>query len=123
MFHLDTSELAKFLNTMNAKSRKKYNQTGKIVSHAALNIKKAVKDDLEKSHYKYFRRIPVSYVLKKEHLKFTAEIAPLKGSPGSIANIAFFGSSTGGGTHKFYEYAPPEFARTIEEIKKVGLDI
>lgn len=123
MFRLESSELTRFLNTLNETARMKDDQVEKIVTHAALNVKKAVKADLAKSHYWYFRRTPITYEIEKKFHEVTATVAPLKGSPGSIINFAFFGSMYGGGAHKFYEYAQPEFDTMLEEMRKVGIEI
>lgn len=123
MFHLDSSELTQFLSTLNKAARMKDEQVEKIVAHAALNVKKAVKADLAKSYYWYFRETPITYEIEKKFHEVTATVAPLKGSPGSVINFAFFGSIRGGGTHKFYEYAQPEFDTMIEEMRKVGVEI
>lgn len=123
MFRLESSELTRFLEALNKATRMKDEQVEKIVAHAALNVKKAVKADLAKSRYCYFRETPITYEMKKKFHTVTATVAPLKGSPGSIINFAFFGSMYGGGTHKFYEYAQPEFDTMIEEMRKVGIEI
>lgn len=123
MFRLESPELTQFLNTLNETARMKDEQAEKIVTHAALNVKKAVKADLAKSRYWYFRRTPITYEIEKKFHEVTATVAPLKGSPGSIINFAFFGSMYGGGTHKFYEYAQPEFDKMVEEMRKVGGEI
>lgn len=123
MFRLESSELTQFLNALNKAARVKDEQVEKIVAHAALKVKKAVKADLAKSHYWYFRETPITYEIEKKFHEVTATVAPLKGSPGSIINFAFFGSERGGGTHKFYEYAQPEFDTMVEEMRKVGVEI
>lgn len=123
MFRLESPELTQFLNTLNETARMKDEQAEKIVTHAALNVKKAVKADLAKSRYWYFRRTPITYEIEKKFHEVTATVAPLKGSPGSVINFAFFGSMCGGGTHKFYEYAQPEFDKMVEEMRKVGGEI
>lgn len=123
MFRLESSELTQFLSALNKAVRMKDEQVEKIVARSALNVKKAIKADLTKSDYWYFRKIPITYEMKKKFHTVTAIVAPEKGKPGSIANFAFFGSMYGGGTHKFYEYAQPEFEKMIEEMRKVGIEI
>ena len=123
MFRLESSELSQFTDALHKAFRVKDEQVEKIVARAALNVKKAVKADLAKSHYWYFRETPITYEIEKKLHEVTATVAPSKGSPGSVINFAFFGSKRGGGTHKFYEYAQPEFDTMIEEMRKVGVEI
>lgn len=123
MFRLESSELSRFEGALHEAFRVKDEQVEKIVAHAALNVKKAVKADLAESDYWYFRDTPITYEIEKKFHEVTATVAPSKGRPGSVINFAFFGSKRGGGTHKFYEYAQPEFDTMIEEMRKVGVEI
>lgn len=73
-----------------------------VIEKAALNIKKQLQAEARKS--RHFRQIgsAISYDIKvrgaSSGAEVEAEIGPEKGSPGSLANIAYFGTSRGGGT-------------------------
>ncbi|RGT66351.1 hypothetical protein DWX12_09210 [Bifidobacterium pseudocatenulatum] len=70
------------------------------VKKGAQNVKNSIRDDLNGSGNAAFRRIPISYTLQESAGRITAEIGPTKGGAGSLANIAFFGTARGGGTHQ-----------------------
>lgn len=66
-----------------------------VVKRGANNIKNDLQDQARKSlHFKGFAP-GISYDMVDD---FEAEIGPVKGKPGSLANIAYFGTSRGGGT-------------------------
>ena len=52
-----------------------------------------------------------------------AEIGPSKGGAGSLANIAFFGTAKGGGTHEFYEHGEDELPRLAEHVAKAAVEV
>lgn len=69
-----------------------------IVSKGALNLKNVMNDDFRSSpHFKGITGA-VSYDMTGDATYSEAQIGPEKGAPGSLANIAYFGSSRGGGT-------------------------
>lgn len=74
----------------------------RVVEKAAVNIKKQMQAEARGS--KSFRGFApaISYDIKARGAfggaEVEAEIGPEKGSPGSLANIAYFGTSRGGGT-------------------------
>lgn len=71
-------------------------QAGKVIRRGALNVKRAMVADARASaHFKGFAPA-ISYDTKDGGL--SAEIGPRRGKPGSLANIAYFGTSRGGGT-------------------------
>lgn len=71
-------------------------QAGKVIRRGALNVKRAMVADARASaHFKGFAPA-ISYDTKNGGL--SAEIGPRQGKPGSLANIAYFGTSRGGGT-------------------------
>lgn len=66
-----------------------------VVKKGATNIKDDLQTQARKSrHFKGFAP-GISYDMVDD---FEAEIGPVKGRPGSLANIAYFGTSRGGGT-------------------------
>jgi len=68
------------------------------VSKGALNIKNGMKADMAASEHFGQAASSISYDLNGSAYAPEAEIGPRKGSPGSIANIAYFGGARGGGT-------------------------
>ena len=73
-----------------------------VVEKGALNIKNQLVSEMRASkHFKGVAR-GISYDIHGGQMfgrgVIEAEIGPTKGSPGSLANIAYFGSSRGGGT-------------------------
>ncbi|PJM80008.1 hypothetical protein [Bifidobacterium scaligerum] len=81
------------------------------LSKASLNIKNTINDDLGKSRDGGFRKIRVSYDITTTPTGLQSEIGPRKGGSNDLANIAFFGTARGGGTHPFYEWMDPEAER------------
>lgn len=72
-----------------------------VVEKGALNIKNQLVSEMRSSrHFKGVAR-GISYDIHGGQMfgrgVIEAEIGPTKGSPGSLANIAYFGSSRGGG--------------------------
>ena len=70
-----------------------------VVSRGALNIKAQMRAEMSESpHFKGVARA-IAYDVHESPLGFEAEIGPSSdtGSPGNLANIAYFGTSKGGG--------------------------
>lgn len=69
-----------------------------VVSKGALNIKRQLQNEMgESAHFGQIKSA-ISYDIKANGGGVEAEIGPRKGAPGSLANIAYFGGSRGGGT-------------------------
>jgi hypothetical protein len=69
-----------------------------IVRKGAVNIKNELRTNLGRS--RSFKGVTpaVSFDTRESPSGIEAEIGPRKGKPGSLANVAFFGTSRGGGT-------------------------
>lgn len=65
------------------------------VKKTALEIKRRMQTDMRASAH--FRAVAPSISFDLRDGGLEAEIGPVKGSPGSLANIAYFGSSRAGG--------------------------
>lgn len=92
---IDASEIRTLAVDMRRQASRMPGEVKQIVEKAAVEIKKDLAAQLAASkHFKGFAR--VSYDLRDAG--FGAEIGPDKGGPGSGANIAYFGTSRGGGT-------------------------
>lgn len=88
-----------------------------VVSKGALNIKEDMVDAMKEStHFKGFADIGYDLI----DGGMGAEIGPNKGGPGSGANIAYFGTSRGGGTVEDPQNAldreAPKFAEEIGKL-------
>ena len=55
--------------------------------------------------------------------RISAEIGPTKGGAGSLANIAFFGTARGGGTHRFYEHGEEELPKLAEYVARAAVEV
>jgi len=88
------------------------------VKKGAQNVKTSIIKDLHTSSYKAIRRIPISYELETDSDGTEARIGPAAGGAGSLANIAFFGTAKGGGTHQFYEHGQEELPKTADYVRK-----
>ena len=97
MIRIDTSELTALAADLGRVPLKVAREIPAVVTKGALNIKDQLRSDLAGSqHFK-----GASHTVGFDLLDggFAAEIGPSSeaGSPGNIANIAYFGGSQGGG--------------------------
>ena len=116
-FH-ELDELARKLTVASVRAPIK---AANAVKKGAQNIKTAVKADLASSSHSSFRRIPIAYEIKTEGMRVEADIAPVK-TTGGLANIAFFGTAKGGGTHRFYEHGEEELPKLAEYVAHAAVE-
>lgn len=119
----DVSELTAFGDKLLANGIARRAAISAAVKKGAQNVKNSIRDDLKDSGNRAFRRIPISYTLQESAGRITAEIGPTKGGTGSLANIAFFGTAKGGGTHEFYEHGEDELPRLAEHVAKAAVEV
>jgi len=95
---IDTSEFRAAAAAMGEGLSRLPREVRAVVSKGALNMKTAMNADFRKS--RHFKGIAgaVSYDMAGNAYYSEAQIGPEKGAPGSLANIAYFGTSRGGGT-------------------------
>ena len=90
-----------------------------VVRKGALNIKNAMRADLRKSRNDGFKYVASTVNFDELDGGLGAEIGPTKPA-GALANIAFFGSSRGGGTVREPKHAladeEPNFIRELEKV-------
>lgn len=105
----DNSQVSKFATKLSTAPLRKQSKVAACTIKAAVNIKKAVQADLATSSNSGISRIPIEFEEPYigAPLQITVEIGPEQGA-GGLANIAFFGTSKGGGTHQFFEHAEAE---------------
>lgn len=97
----------------------------KVVFKGAMNIKQGMQQRLRDSPG--FRRIShsVDFDIDKQISGVGAEIGPRHGpgEPGNLANIAYFGTSRGGGSVDLLGPFEEEVPRFINAIGDVGKDV
>lgn len=95
---IDASELRAYGAHLAAIPAKAHVEVSAIVQRGANNIKRQQQSEARASrHFKGFASA-ISYDMILKTGTIGAEIGPVKGAPGSLANIAYFGTSRGGGT-------------------------
>lgn len=92
---VDTSEVRAAIADLTSVDSRLRPDVAAVVKKGAQNIKEDQQAQARKSrHFRGFAP-GISYDMVDD---FEAEIGPVKGRPGSLANIAYFGTSRGGGT-------------------------
>lgn len=94
-----------------------------IVKKAAQNVKNDTQADLRSSGNAAFRRIPIAYEMHDRGSMVEADVAPDDGGAGNLANLAFFGTAKGGGTHDFYQHARAEFPNLVRELRRAAMGL
>ena len=119
---IDASELTAFGRRVAAAHAMASVKVAQAVKKGAQNVKNSIRDDLNGSGNKAFRSIPITYTVSETPGRITAEIGPTKGGAGSLANIAFFGTARGGGTHRFYEHGEEELPKLAEYVARAAVE-
>lgn len=119
---IDASELTAFGRRVAAAHAMASVKVAQAVKKGAQNVKNSIRDDLKGSGNKAFRSIPITYTVSETPGRITAEIGPTKGGAGSLANIAFFGTARGGGTHRFYEHGEEELPKLAEYVARAAVE-
>lgn len=98
MIEIDASQVRALAADLTAAAAKVQLGARPVIARAALNIKAQLRDEMGASAHFRGAADSISYDLLDGGL--TAEIGPSSegGSPGNLANIAYFGTSKGGGT-------------------------
>lgn len=117
---IDVSQVHGLAQKLAAAPVKKQVLVTAAIKKGAQNIKEAIRADIKESSNKAIRRIPIRYDLKSEGVQVEADIGPTEGGAGDLANIAFFGTSKGGGTHQFYEHGEDELDETARYVAKAA---
>lgn len=109
MWMSDASQVVAFASKLKLAPSKKRVKVLATTKKAAVNIKKSVQADLRGSSNPGIRSIPIEFdePFLSAPMQVTVEIGPSV-KAGGLANIAFFGTSKGGGTHRFYEHVEDE---------------
>lgn len=120
---VDTSEVREFAAKLAAAPEKKRRRVAMIVKKGAQNVKNETRADLASSGNAAFRSITISYDMHDRGALVEADIAPADGGAGDLANLAFFGTAKGGGTHDFYQHARAEFPNLVRELRKAAMGL
>ena len=96
--HSDSSELRAFAADLHAAGSGIAARVRPVVRRGAVKIKKQLRSEMGAS--RHFKGITpaIDYSNADTDGAIGAEIGPRTGSPGSLANIAYFGGARGGGT-------------------------
>ena len=117
---IDVSQVQALAQRMASAPLKKQVLVAAAVKKGAQNIKEAIQEDVRSSSNAAFRRIPIHYDMKSEGVRVEADIGPEESGAGSLANIAFFGTSRGGGGHEFYGHGADELDETARYVAKAA---
>lgn len=113
---VDASELSALGRRMAASQTVAHKLIGATVKKAAQNVKTAIEEDLASSSNGGFRQIGVNYETGGIGNTEYADIGAFDGGASNLANIAFFGTARGGGTHRFYEHAKDELPTLADYV-------
>lgn len=119
---IDASELKALGATIVGGTAMRRARITSAVKKGAQNVKESILADVRSSGNGAIRRIPIRYYMKASGFGVSADISPVKGGAGNLANIAFFGTAKGGGTHDFYEHAEDELPSLAEYVAKAGME-
>lgn len=121
----DASELKKFASDLERAEAKVERKVDAVVRKGALNIKNTLRADL--SHSRHFGQIAktITYDVEKTSDGIEVEIGPNKQYRAArLANIAYFGTSRGGGnTADFDNGLRKELPNLTEHLRRVMGDV
>lgn len=117
---VDASDFHRFATSLTRTGATIDAQVSKVVSKGAVQIKEQLRAEAQASkHFKGFAR-GITYDLESGPGFAEALIGPEKGKPGSLGNIAYFGTSRGGGTvpdpSLALEAEVPAFEKALSEL-------
>ena len=116
----DMSEVRAVAADMRAVDGRLNRWTLGVIEKGALNIKNQLRSEMQASRHFKGAAGDIDYDIRHSPGVIEAEIGPRSGpgNPGALANIAYFGTSRGGGTVRNPEYAlaeeMPRFIRAME---------
>lgn len=98
---VDASELTAFGRRVASAHAKASIAVAKAVKKGAQNVKESIQEDVAGSGNAGIRKVQVAYELGSTGTTVYADVSPRDGGASGLANIAFFGTAKGGGTHAF----------------------
>lgn len=120
---VDASELTAFGRSVASAHAKASIAVAKAVKKGAQNVKEGVISDLQTSSNYAISRIGIGYEMGSTGTTIYADVSPRDGGASDLANIAFFGTAKGGGTHAFYEHAETELPPLAEYVADAADDM
>ena len=120
---IDASELISFGRRIAAAHAMSSAKVAQAVKKGAQNVKNSIRDDLKGSGNNGIRKVQVAYELGSTGTTVYADVSPRDGGASDLANIAFFGTAKGGGTHDFYEHAETELPTIAEYVGDAADDM
>lgn len=117
---VDVGELLALARDISGAGGRVTREARQSVSKGALNVKNQLRKDMSAS--RSFKGVTpgIDYEMSGNDHFSEARIGPRKGKPGSLANIAYFGSSRGGGTVRDPKFAleeeAPRFFDAVEAL-------
>ena len=117
---IDASEVRALAEDMRRIDSRLSRHVRPVVERGAVQIKNDLQAQARKS--RSFRGFApgISYDMRTPGGAYEAEIGPVKGRPGSLANIAYFDTSRGGGTVEdpsaTLEREAPKFADALADL-------
>ncbi len=98
MISADVSQLREFAVQVGQVPHETRPKLDAVTERAGLNIKRQLQAEARQSKSFGVIARAISYDTIRTRGSSGVEVGPVKGSPGSLANIAYFGTSRGGGT-------------------------
>lgn len=120
---IDASELTVFGRRVAAAHAKASIAVAKAVKKGAQNVKESIQEDVAGSGNASIRKVQVGYELGGTGTTVYADVSPRDDGASDLANIAFFGTAKGGGTHAFYEHAETELPPLAEYVADAADDM
>lgn len=105
---IDASELSELGRRMALAQAVVRPKLAATVKKAAQNVKTAIESDVGASSNAGLRQVRIGYETGSTGTVEYADVSPREGGSSNLANIAFFGTARGGGTHEFYGHAEDE---------------
>lgn len=94
----DISGLTEFVADLRALPEHARGDARQVLAKAGVNIKRQLVAEMGASRHFGQVASAISYEIQERAGSIELVAGPTKGSPGSLANIAYFGTSRGGGT-------------------------
>lgn len=120
---IDASELTSFGRRIAAAHAMASVKVAQAVKKGSQNVKEGIVSDLQTSSNYAISRIGIGYEMGSAGTTVYADVSPRDGGASDLANIAFFGTAKGGGTHYFYEFAEMELPTLAEYVADAADDM
>lgn len=113
---VDASELTALGRRLTLAQTVSHTLIAATVKKAAQNVKDAINEDVGGSSNGGLAQVRVAYETGSEGNVEYADVSPRDSGASNLANIAFFGTARGGGTHEFYGHAAEELPTLADYV-------